>query len=431
MGPIYVPSIWDYLAQAGTQGINSFQQSRERADAEARQKRAEAMQGLQMLMSMESQGLVPYQDVNSQIAGMQSTLPWLKGAQMRGPSEGGMRAQIANTPDKVPELQLPNLATTSNVNSPVTPVAAPSKPAPKMISALDQFTDAQRQRAGFKTRAETEAQQLGIDAQKFALESGKAAETRAADTFAFESSMRPLKAIEAVTPLMDAAAARHVSAYINASKGKLNRNNLSAVADSAYKEFIKTADGQAIIKANPSSGVYARSYFDDAVRKAFLDQEEMDLKRWVAASQASNRGMQPNDAANALTAVARNLTDRAQNIRKGLGPAGTVANFSAEALAKLPPETQQRLAEVVQLEQEAGQYNSLAAGVLSGSVSPELARQRLGQYLQTTTAPGMDATPPQSAQAPIPGGKRKITADQAEYLKSRGQFDPKLYEVIK
>ncbi len=429
MSAIYVPSIWDYLAQAGTQGLTSFQQSRDRAEEESRRKRAEAMQGLQMMMSMESQGLVPYQNVNDQLAQM----PWLKGAQMTGPSEGGLRAQIANTPDKVPELAIPNVTRTTGTS--MAPVTKPSAAPPKMISGIDQYTDAQRSRAGLKTRAQEEAERLQLEAQRLGIEMSKSAEQRSADEYTYNKSMRPVMAIRDVMPVMDAMAVRHVSTYINANKGRLNRNQLSSVAASAYKQFAASADGKAMLQADPTSGVYAQSYFEDAVRKAFLDQEEMDLKQRIAAMQFGSRGMQPNELANALTNAAKNMTDRAQGLRKAAGVAETINNIDPEGFSKLSPAAQGKITNANMLDQQANEFNLLSAGVLAGSATPEYARQKLAAYLQ-----GVDQAPvpqgnPQGTLPPgsIPsmGGKRQVTEDQKQYLLAHNLWDPKKYEVAK
>lgn len=424
--PMYVPSIWDYLAQGASQGINSFQQAKSQAQDEAAKKRAETMQGLQMLMSMESQGLTPYTQVNTQMQEAAKALPWLQGAQMTGPSAGGLQAQIANTPEK--NVVMPTVS------------ASGFGAAPVKFRGRDQFSDTQLTRAGLPTRADEAASRTRNLRADVDLRGAIAANERAASDQAFEENMRPVTLISKLEPVIMNAAERHVSSAINAAGGRLSDKQLSRLADAGYTQFLASKEGQMLMKTAPEQNVLVKSAFDKAVRDAYMVQQDMDLRKAIAAIQAGGRqGNQTAQIANALSNAAAKMETQAKNMSAELN-ANPITKLALsmndpKLLEKISPAERAKAQQIVELRQSMQNFQRASAGLLSGAVTPEQATELLMNYMNTGVG-----TPPPGAQqaspvAPIPGGigamggKRKITADQREYLKATGQWDPNLYEV--
>lgn len=422
--PMYVPSIWDYLAQGASQGINSFQQAKSQAQDEAAKRRAETMQGLQMLMSMESQGLTPYTQVNTQMQEAAKALPWLQGAQMTGPSAGGLQAQIANTPEK--NVVMPN-ASASGFGA-----------APVKFRGRDQFSDTQLTRAGLPTRADEAASRTRNLRADVDLRGAIAANERAASDQAFEENMRPVTLISKLEPVIMNAAERHVSSAINAAGGRLSDKQLSRLADAGYTQFLASKEGQMLMKTAPEQNVLVKSAFDKAVRDAYMVQQDMDLRKAIAAIQAGGRqGNQTAAIARELTNTASRLETEAKNIYAELSTITKTALSlnDPKAAAKISSSELKKIERIEELRQAAQSFHRANAGLLSGAVEPDQAMQLLTNYMQNgvgTPAPGAQQASP---VAPLPGGigamggKRKITADQREYLKATGQWDPNLYEV--
>jgi len=425
--PMYVPSIWDYIAQGGSQAIGSFQQAKSQAQDEAEKKRAETMQGLQMLMQMESQGLTPYTQVNSQMQEAAKALPWLQGAQMTGPSAGGLQAQIANTPDK--NVVMPTVS------------AGGFGAAPVKFRGRDQFSDTQLSRAGLPTRTEEEAGRKRNLKADVDLRSAIASESRAASDQVFEETTRPLALLTKLEPVIASSAERHISAAINAAGGRLSDKQLSRIADAGYAQFLASKEGQMLMKTAPEQNVLVKSAFDKAVRDAYMVQQEMDLRKSIAAIQAGGRqGNQTASIANALSNAAGKLETQAKNMSNELSTITKTALSlnDPKLLDKISPSERAKAQQINEIRQAAANFQRANAGLLSGSVTPEQATQLLSDYLSTGLGtPATGSTPSASPVTPVPGGigamggKRKITADQREYLKATGQWNPNLYEVAK
>lgn len=428
--PMYVPSIWDYIAQGGSQAIGAYQQSKSQAQDEAAKKRAETMQGLQMLMSMESQGLTPYTQVNTQMQEAAKALPWLQGAQMTGPSAGGLQAQIANTPDK-------------NVVMP-TASASGFGAAPVKFRGRDQFSDTQLARAGLPSRVEEEAGRKRNIKADVDLRSAIASEARATSDQGFEENMRPLTLLSRLEPVIANAAERHVSTAINAAGGRLSDKQLSRLADAGYTQFLASKEGQMLMKSAPEQNVLVKSAFDKAVRDAYMVQQDMDLRKSIAALQAGGRqGNATAGIANALTNAAGKLETKAKNLENELHPITNTARSlnDPKLLSNVSPSELKKLNDIQEARQAAANFQRASAGLLSGVVTPDQAMELLNTYMATGLgtptsggSSGQSASPPAT---PIPGGigamggRRKITADQAEGLKAMGMWDPSRYEVQK
>lgn len=433
---IYVPSFWDYLAQAGQQGLNSYQQSKESAEARAARQRAEALQGLQFTQGLEQQGVVPYTQVNQQMQQLSSQLPWLQGVQMQGPSQGGLRAQIANTPDSVPQLaplQVQNMP--SGVQSPIAPTPKPSAPPPQMQRGIDQYTDAQRQYAGLPTRAQQEKEQLGLEASRFGLSAAKSNQT-------YEEGMRPIERLAKLDPVMKSAAEAYVAGELNRSGGRIDPNKLDMMSEAAFKRFVSDKRGAEILQMSPDQVPLARAQFDRALRNALNEQMDRDLRKQIAALQASGRnGVNPATIGNMLANLASKAELSAKNMQAELPPwLRSMTALSSDQLSKvqLSDDAKLKLSNIAAQHAAADQLRQAAAGYASGVVSPEQAQQMLLDYMNNSI--GGTGQAPQGAQAPAAepkpkgmsvDGKKQITPDQEQYLKAIGKWDASKYEVVR
>lgn len=424
MPAIFNPSFWDYLAQAGSQGITSYGQSKDSAEQSAARKRAEALQALQFTMNLENQGMVPFTQVNDQIKSNEAALPWLKNVQMNAPSAGGLNAQISNTPDRNIAIPVPNTAGGFGATQ-------------VKQSGMDQFTDAQRARANLPTRDQVQKSRLDLTKANLDIKGGVFNLERGQHDAAYADSMEPVKRLTELQPVLKNAAERYVAKQINLSGGRLDPKKLDALAQNGFVDFAADKTNTQLLQMQPDQQVLARSYFDEAVRDAFVGQMDRDLRKQIAAIQASGRdGNSLPAMINALSGVGSKLEVTAKNMEAKLPP-GTLAvqGYAPETLT----ETQKSmLANIEAIRQQSQMFTRAAAGVGSGVVTPIQAQQLLAQYAagsqdtpgnapaQTSQAPGV--VPPGSI--PSMGGKRKITADQREYLKARGQWDPSKYEVV-
>lgn len=371
---IQVPSIWDYLAQAGNQGVSSYYDAKntayERVNAERIRKAQEDAMFFQMMMQGAQSGQVDAATVNA--------LPL---AQQRGfrlmPSSGEVARKITLSPQGMPTV--------------VGQGSAGGLPVP--IMSRTPWSDDQRRFAKLPT------------ADEMTVEKGAAAQATATiEDARFAPFRREL----------EGAAERYVAGAIPPEL-ELNPRNFAiaakGAAERAYGAWLKDQGTQgAVATKDPGVQNYARSFFDQAVQKRM--REMYELQQMNARANNWNSGSGSEDPTRWYRAVQSSVTnlsaERARLVKPfefDLGsPAGQTFLERNPAWLAVKPQIEaidSRL-EVLKM---AG--NSILQGVMTPEITQLLQSLDAGAIVTTARpdgAPG--AAPAASAVKDMPPDRR-------------------------
>ncbi len=245
---IQVPSIWDYLAGAGYQGLDSYKDRRRYDEEQAYKAKVLKQQEDMNILGVLAQGAATGA-INS---GQASANPVAQG---RGivfaPSQPEMARNIAARPNKG--------ATVS--------AGFPGSPVPNI--QMTQYSDDERRVAGLPTGA-----QMAVERKE-----GKKANIESQVT-----------GFEQYQPALTEAAERFVSGAINS--GIDSERFPQMVATNAYQQWLREqASSGDMAVMDPGLRQYAKSFFDNAVQK--INQRKVELR--ALTTRAENAGSGSDD----------------------------------------------------------------------------------------------------------------------------------------
>lgn len=350
----YLPSIWDYIAQAGTAGVNSFTQSRQDAlamkEREDMRKQQEAMNIFNMMFGAGQSGAMDVANVNAH------PIAQKYGVRL-APAPMEMARRIAGSPMGSPEV----IGQGMMGNVPV-PIMKPRA-----------WSDDQRRMAGLPTSAQQ------------TIERGQVATA--------EGTIRRAP-FEAVKDELTATAGRYVSEAIG---GKLPTNPrefalmAQGAADRAYQMWLADQGKQgALGMGDPQTQNYARSYFADAVRAQMMQAYEAELLRARTSNYYSGGSNDPTRIARMLQGSLNGMRAMRDSLIKpfafDLGsPAGEALLANNEQWLAVKPR-------IDELNQRIAQFEAAQVGAIQGIV-PDNIDQMLASGPQnpvaiTAPAPG-------------------------------------------
>ena len=261
------------------------------------------------------------------------------------------------------------------------------------VAGKESFSDDQRRVAGLPTALEKKKEKLAGRQTDLAGAQTEDAITNLPRT----QQMERMKTLE---PVLSSAAERFISAPILKAGGKLNPKQLPALAEQAYNNFLAESKDKPYGNLTPEDATQARSYFDEAVRKAYGEQTDRDIKRLAALPQSAfGQNFNPATMVSALNGLAKAKQDQFDDLFKRNPILGVLQNADP---ASVPPQMQNLLKEAATMRQQVQQLQSAAAGFGAGTVGVPEAQKLLKQF-STGNVSGVTTAPPagggSSAQA--------------------------------
>jgi hypothetical protein len=339
---LYEPSIWDYIAQAGSAGVQGFGDARkdalDRAERERQAGQGRDMQLLQIISQGVQDGSIFSNDANA------NPMASKRGLVFR-PSQPERAATITSRPFK-------SITTSPGVGT--VPIITPQP-----------WTADDRRLAGLPT------------ADAMAVEAASGAKARAEG---------PVAGFNALDPVLSDVAKRFVAQAMN---GGTNVERFPAVvANGAYNAWIQNQRQAGDLSINdPGKQAYAKAFFDKAVREEIA---RLTAER-IAATRADNTGSSSDNTPAMVNAL--------ENMKKNaLGPYASWGMLSTERLQKyLNPDSPQYNASMAAAFNKRDALTKAQNEILSGRISPETRALMLGLGGETD-APTIPANGP-----PIPG----------------------------
>lgn len=398
---IQVPSIWDYLGQGIGAGIQGYQ-------GRKAEQREEEQRRLNIMQQLFAQGAIDSSQLNAagQRAGMDLGV-------QANPAE--MRRKIMAARDT--NIQLPNMfggaqGAAGAINMPGQNVK---------IAGADQFTDAQRSFAGVPTshdvrKQRSESTQLDLQdrtaaiKQKFA--SGQPLTAEESEFIGADTpGQRQSKRLMEIEKPMAAAANRYVSEAILTTNGRLNPKQLSQLSESSFNRWLQDRAGGKSMNLTPDEEIQARGYFAEAVRTAYIDQQDRDIRKMVAdasvdrANRPTGTGGSPAATINALGNISTREQKAADAMLEG-NP--MLAHMASRPIDQVPARYQASVLEYKRRIQSAQELNQASALYAAGQITPDQANSYLHRYADPAgpagAAPAGGGTGPISLRPPSDAG---------------------------
>lgn len=244
-----IPSFWDYLGE----GLNSFQEGRERRKDREEKARQAKLGELQFLASLHGQGALPSGSLQEQINKSGLGLPPVT----IQPSQAERRNQILGRPEET-DIDIPM------------PISTPGLPSVRTKTPT--FSDDQRIAAGLPSNTERTRERLQ--------------NTRTQQVIDTEKTEQRTKSIKDKDAQLGAAADRFVPMAMQ-RMGPAAKSNPGAVAAAAFELY-----RQMLAKSNfgnlpPADEEYSRSFFDKAVRDMLIEERKLEIQEALASGRAT------------------------------------------------------------------------------------------------------------------------------------------------
>ena len=368
---IQVPSIWDYIAQAGNQGVGSFVESREnrlaRDEREAMRKQQEEMNLLGMLASGVANGTMFSDEAN------RNPIAASRGMVFQ-PSPVERASRIAASPTGVPSIGAPMGG--AGVFAPTVNF----KP----------WTDDQRRMANLPTQ-----DQMDIEST-----AGAVARTQ-----------KEVTGFEQYKPVITDAAERYVAEAMGA--GIDIERFPRMIATSAYSAWLKEQESAGNMGINdPGIQSHARTFFDQAVQKVIARQVE--LRALTTRAENSGRSGESD-----RIRWAQLLQRRKEALLKNIPWAESLTESAAQRF--IDPSSDSYMPEVANALQEKYRLER-ALNEISGT-NPVSAETQAYVNSIGGGAPTASAAPAGASGAPA-GGPPVLTPDQIRDSVREGRLIP-------
>lgn len=329
MADIQVPSIWDYLANAGTQGINSYQEAKRHVEEQAAQNAG-------LMTQLFGVGAIDSGDLQS-VLGKVPKLPSVK----IQPNKAERARKIADNPTGTysdDERRLAGLPTSSE--------QAVEKAAKATADQTTQVADIARRWIGGEHISEEEALLAKLpSAQEFA-------------------QMKEAKA----DPILERAGTQYVDQEVLKLGGRLNPATAAKIAQTAYQQYVTEYQKAGLGTLTTDQLKNAQRYFSSRAMELLIKQREDDI-RLAAANNQGRSALGPQDRMFAqLTSLLENNRKNLDDFTKSNPGVEVMASKYADNQAAIPPAFKGAVARYRRLQQREGDLqraqSQLAAGII-------------------------------------------------------------------
>lgn len=254
MGVTNVPSFWDQLGGAIEKFTESGTLASERQRILEQQKRQNALAEYQRKVDLANAGLISQSELQ---AATRAVFPDM---QITGETPGQIKSRLLKSPPKSTTVSAPGIL-------------------PFNIKGRDQATRDELLAAGMETPEVTaQAKLAGAVAERRLGAIGTPRESTVTGVPTEQEYAQ--NEIARLEPILTSAAQRYLDQVLNASGGQITSANMKTLSQSAFENFLATDRGPGgQFSITPENENHARSFFDSALRNAFIEQKKLELDR--------------------------------------------------------------------------------------------------------------------------------------------------------